>query len=62
MIGTTLVLYLATYAALVVAYVGVIYHLAGKGRAGFAPEDPGRVTGSSDRFGRPGGMTCPTYC
>ncbi|WP_187969426.1 cytochrome ubiquinol oxidase subunit I [Aquibium microcysteis] len=41
MIGTTLVLYLATYAALIVAYVGVIYHLAGKGRAGFAPEDPG---------------------
>lgn len=41
MIGTTLVLYLVTYAALIVAYVGVIYHLAGKGRAGFAPEDPG---------------------
>jgi cytochrome d ubiquinol oxidase subunit I len=31
MIGTTLALYLATYVVLIVAYVTVLFHLAGKG-------------------------------
>jgi cytochrome d ubiquinol oxidase subunit I len=41
MIGTTLALYLATYVALIVAYVTVLFHLAGKGdKAAQVIDDP----------------------
>ncbi len=41
MIGTTLAMYLAIYAVLIVAYVSVLFHLAAKAKSGIPPRNRG---------------------
>jgi cytochrome d ubiquinol oxidase subunit I len=40
MIGTSLAMYLAIYAVLIVAYLSVLFHLAAKAKHGLAPPAP----------------------
>ena len=40
MIGTSLAMYLAIYAVLIVAYLSVLFHLAAKAKSGLAPPSP----------------------
>jgi cytochrome d ubiquinol oxidase subunit I len=41
MIGATLAMYLAIYAVLIVAYISVLFHLAGKGLKRSSPAPAG---------------------